>query len=82
MFTWKRSLIVTSWRADAREEIPDVQVEAIKERIVRFFEGLAKGTLAVVLYGSGTLPGNWGLRLFLCSVDSCPWRPAPIYSCA
>jgi hypothetical protein len=55
MFTWKRSLIVTSWRADARDETPDVQVEAIKERIVRFFEGLAKGALAAVLYGSGTL---------------------------
>jgi hypothetical protein len=55
MFTWKRSLIVTSWRADAPDEIPDVQVEAIKERIVRFFEGLAKGALAAVLYGSGTL---------------------------
>jgi hypothetical protein len=55
MSTWKRSIIVTSWRAGERDETPDFQVEAFKERISRFFEGLAKGALAAVLYGSGSL---------------------------
>jgi hypothetical protein len=55
MFTWKRSIIVTSWRAGEGDDISDLQVEAFKERVVRFFEGLAKGALAAVLYGSGTV---------------------------
>jgi hypothetical protein len=58
MFTGKRSIMVTSWRTgdgDDTDDTPDVQVDAVKERIFRFFESLAKGTLAAVLYGSGTL---------------------------
>jgi hypothetical protein len=55
MFTGKRSIMVTSWRTEDRDETPDVQVEAFKERIFRFCEGLAKGALAAVLYGSGSL---------------------------
>ena len=55
MSTSKRSIIVTPWRAGERDETPDFQVEAFKERISRVFEGLAKGALAAVLYGSGSL---------------------------
>jgi hypothetical protein len=47
--------MVTSWRTEERDETPDAQVEAFTERIFRFFEGLAKGALAAVLYGSGSL---------------------------
>jgi hypothetical protein len=55
MFTWKRSIMVTSWRTGERDDPPDLRVEVFKERMFRFFESLAKGTLATVLYGSGTL---------------------------
>jgi hypothetical protein len=58
MVTWKRSTMATSWRTeggDETDETPDVQVDAVKERVFRFFENLAKGSLAAVLYGSGTL---------------------------
>jgi hypothetical protein len=55
MFTWKQSTVVTSWRDEESDETPDLQVEAFKRRVIRFCEGLAKGALATVLYGSGSL---------------------------
>jgi hypothetical protein len=55
MFTWKRSIATTSWRAGEFDEAADLQVDAFKERIARFCGGLAKGVLAAVLYGSGSL---------------------------
>jgi hypothetical protein len=55
MFTWKQSTIVRSWRDEESDETPDLQVEAFKRRVVRVCEGLAKGALATVLYGSGSL---------------------------
>jgi hypothetical protein len=47
MLTWKRSIATTSW--------PDGEVDALKERFTRFCGSLAKGVLAAVLYGSGSL---------------------------
>jgi hypothetical protein len=55
MLTWKRSMTMTSWHAEERDETSDVQVDAFKERVVRLCAGLAKGALATVLYGSGSL---------------------------
>jgi hypothetical protein len=55
MITWKRSIIVTSQRAERRDDTSDPQIEAFKERVLRVFEGLMKGALAVALYGSGAL---------------------------
>jgi hypothetical protein len=55
MLTWKRSMTMTSWHTEKRDELSDLQVDAFKERVVRFCEGLAKGALASVLYGSGSL---------------------------
>jgi hypothetical protein len=55
MLTWKRSIAVTSWPVGEVEEASDLQVDALKERLVRFCGGLAKGVLAAVLYGSGSL---------------------------
>jgi hypothetical protein len=55
MFTWKRSVMVASGRTEECDDTPDLRVEALKERLFRMFESLAKGTLATVLYGSGTL---------------------------
>jgi hypothetical protein len=55
MLTWKRSVAATSWRLGESEETADLRVEAFKERLFRCFESLAKGALAAVLYGSGTL---------------------------
>jgi hypothetical protein len=55
MFTWKRSIATTSWPAGAFDETADPQVDAFKERVVRFCGGLAKGALAALLYGSGSL---------------------------
>ena len=46
---------ITSWRNGERDETPDLRVDAFKERLIRFCESLAKGVLATVLYGSGTL---------------------------
>src|SRR5919109_2627956 len=55
MLTWERSMTVTSWPTERRDETSDLQVDAFKERVVRFCAGLAKGVLATVLYGSGSL---------------------------
>jgi hypothetical protein len=55
MFTWKRSIAMTSWPGGEFDEISDLQVDAFKDRVVRFCGGLAKGALAAVLYGSGSL---------------------------
>ena len=55
MVTWKRSVVITTRRSEARQELCDPQMEAFKERVLRFLESLAKGALAVALYGSGTL---------------------------
>jgi hypothetical protein len=55
MLIWKRSIAMTSWHAEERDEISDLQVDAFKERVARFCGGLAKGALAAVLYGSGSL---------------------------
>lgn len=55
MLTWKRSMTMTSWHPEKRDETSDLQVDAFKEHVVRFCAGLAKGVLATVLYGSGSL---------------------------
>jgi hypothetical protein len=55
MLTWKRSIIVTARRAGGYEEACDWQLEGFKERVLRVFEGVVKGALAVVLYGSGAV---------------------------
>jgi hypothetical protein len=54
-FTWKRSLLITTENLEAGGKPRDPQMTATKERVGRFLERLVKGTLAVVLYGSGTL---------------------------
>jgi hypothetical protein len=55
MLTWKRSIAVTSWPVGEVEEASDLQVDTLKERLIHFCGGLAKGVLAAVLYGSGSL---------------------------
>src|ERR671925_2397221 len=55
MLTWERSMTVTSWPTERRDETADRQVDACKASVVRFCAGLAKGVLATVLYGSGSL---------------------------
>jgi hypothetical protein len=55
MLTWKRSMAMPSWPVGGLDEAADLQVEALKERLVRFCGSLAKGALAAVLYGSGSL---------------------------
>ena len=55
MLTWKRSIAITSWPVGEVDETSDLQVDALKERLIRFCGGLAKGVLAAVLYGSGSL---------------------------
>jgi hypothetical protein len=55
MITWKRSVMITSQRTAAHDEAANLQIEAFKERVLRVFEGLAKGALATALYGSGAL---------------------------
>jgi hypothetical protein len=54
-FTWKRSILITRQSSDRDDPPPDPQIAAVKERLGRFCERLAKGVLAVALYGSGTL---------------------------
>jgi hypothetical protein len=46
---------MTAWPAAGFDEASELQVDAFKERVVRFCGGLAKGVLAAVLYGSGSL---------------------------
>jgi hypothetical protein len=53
-FTWKRSFLIATQHIEGKDESPDPQM-APKERLGRFLERLAKGALAAVLYGSGTL---------------------------
>jgi hypothetical protein len=55
MLTWKRSIAMTAWPVGGFDEASELQVDALKERVVRFCGSLAKGILAAVLYGSGSL---------------------------
>ena len=48
-------MTMTLWHTERRDETSDRQVDACKERVARFCAGLAKGVLATVLYGSGSL---------------------------
>jgi hypothetical protein len=52
---WKQATIVIERRPDAREARRDTTVQTPLERLGRFVEVLAKGALALTLYGSGTL---------------------------
>jgi hypothetical protein len=54
-FTWKRTLVIETSPSDRDEIRPDPHIAALKERVWGFCERLAKGVLAVTLYGSGTL---------------------------
>lgn len=54
-FTWKRTLLIDTRPPDRDDTRPDPQIAALKERLWGFCERLAKGLLAVTLYGSGTL---------------------------
>jgi hypothetical protein len=55
MSTRKRSITVMPRHGDGGEAAPDPQPYAPMERLGRLLENVAKGALAVVLYGSGTL---------------------------
>lgn len=55
MSTWKRSVLIAARNSESHEDSWDPQIEAIKARLSRFCENLAKGVLAVALYGSGTV---------------------------
>jgi len=55
MVIWKRSTTVTMHGPDGRENITDTRMQAPIERLGRAFESLAKGALALTLYGSGSL---------------------------
>jgi hypothetical protein len=55
MLTWKRSIAMTSWQVGELDAASDPQVDAVKERVVRFCGGVAKGILAAMLYGSGSV---------------------------
>jgi hypothetical protein len=55
MLTWKRSIAMTSWHVGELEAASDPQVDAVKERVVRFCGGVVKGILAAMLYGSGSM---------------------------
>src|SRR2546426_507325 len=55
MAIWKQTTIVVERRSDAREAWRDATVQTPLERLGRFVEGLAKGAIALTLYGSGTL---------------------------
>jgi hypothetical protein len=55
MVTSKRSTLVTARHTTGHDEASNPHLEAFKERVLRVFEGLAKGALATVLYGSGSL---------------------------
>jgi hypothetical protein len=48
-------MAMPSWSTEEFEQRFDPRVEALKERVTRFCGGLAKGVLAAVLYGSGSL---------------------------
>jgi hypothetical protein len=51
----KHSTTMTRHGSDAEGETPDVRMQASIERFGRVLEGLAKGALALTLYGSGSL---------------------------
>ena len=55
MFTWKRSILVTSRHAEGCDDTHAPQINVLKERVGGICEGVAKGALAVALYGSGSL---------------------------
>src|SRR5687768_12741245 len=55
MIIWKRSTTVTMHGPDGREDITDTRMQASIERFGRVLERLAKGALALTLYGSGSL---------------------------
>jgi hypothetical protein len=55
MLTWKRSTLVTAHHLEGADDPASPQIEALMDRLGRLFESLVKGTLAVVLYGSGTV---------------------------
>ena len=55
MLTWKRFNAIPSWSDAEVDETSALRVDALKERLIRFCGGLAKGVLAAVLYGSGSL---------------------------
>jgi hypothetical protein len=55
MFTWKRSVMITSQHTEEGDDLPNSPIEAFADRLGRVFEGLVKGALAVALYGSGAL---------------------------
>lgn len=48
-------MAITAWSAGEFDEPSDLQVDALRERVVRFCRGLATGALAAVLYGSGSV---------------------------
>ena len=54
-FTWKRSFLITTRHLKGREELPEPPITVPRHVRGVSFERLAKGALAVVLYGSGTL---------------------------
>jgi hypothetical protein len=55
MLIWKRSATVPVWQAGEPEDSTGLGIDALPERVVRFCGALVKGTLAAVLYGSGSL---------------------------
>lgn len=55
MVTWKRSSTITRPDDAGRDGASDPQMPAPFERLGRILERIAKGALAVTLYGSGTL---------------------------
>jgi hypothetical protein len=55
MFSWKRSIIVTSRHPEGDDAPLNPPIEALTDRLGRVLEGLVKGALAVALYGSGAL---------------------------
>jgi hypothetical protein len=55
MVIWKRSTIVTISGGEGRNDMTEVQMQAPIERLGRALERLAKGALALTLYGSGSL---------------------------
>ncbi len=55
MLTWKRTINITSWGYGGRDDTPNPQMQAPIERLGRIVERIAKGALAVMLYGSSTL---------------------------
>jgi hypothetical protein len=77
MITWKRSVMITSQRTAAHDEAANLQIEAFKERVLRVFEGLAKGALATALYGSGALVLSGVLFYFSWELGIAGWTPPP-----